>query len=60
VLLKKLFILLIVIGAVKPGFTQKLNIAVFHKNNIKALIFSTLSGKYNILGDEILVKSPNQ
>ncbi len=58
-LLKKLFILLIVIGAVKPGFTQKLNIAVFHKNNIKALIFSTLSGKYNILGDEILVKSPN-
>ena len=58
-LLNKFFILLTAISIVKPGFTQKLNIAVFHKNNIKTITFSTLSGKYNILSDGILVKSSN-
>ena len=57
-LLKRFFILLIVISTVKPGFTQKLNIAVFHKDNIKAVIFSTFSGKYNVLGDGILISNP--
>lgn len=58
-LLRKLFILLFVLSTVKPGFTQKLNIGVFHENDIKTLTLSTLSGKYNILGDGIPVKSSN-
>ena len=51
VLLKIILVLLIVISTVRCSFAQKLNIAVFHKNNIKTIIFSTLSGKYNIIGD---------
>jgi stage II sporulation protein D len=59
VLLKKFFILLILTGTFKPGFTQKINIAVFYKNNIKAVIFSTISGKYNILGNGSFIDSPS-
>lgn len=49
--LKYFLVLLIVISTEKCSFAQKLNIAIFHKENIKTIIFSTLSGKYNIKGD---------
>ena len=54
-ILKELFILLFFTVNIYPGFAQKLNISVFHKNDIKAIIFSSLSGKYNINGDGIPV-----
>jgi stage II sporulation protein D len=59
VLLKKLFIFLIFISNIFPVSGQKLNISVFHRNNIKAVIFSAISGKYNIAGDGIPVNIPH-
>ncbi len=54
-MIKELFIILVIISTVTPGITQKLNIAVFHTNDIKAVIFSPLSGKYNVFGDGVPV-----
>ncbi|UCH13262.1 MAG: hypothetical protein JSV22_09100, partial [Bacteroidales bacterium] len=56
-LLKNLLIILLVSGTVKCSFAQKLNIAVFYKKNIKTIIFTTLSGKYEIADDGTMITS---
>ncbi len=56
-LTRELFILLVIISTVNQGITQKLNIAVFHTDNIKTVIFTPVSGQYSVLGDGIPVDS---
>ncbi len=53
--LKIFIVLLFFICNIKCSFAQQLNIAVFYKKNVKKILFSTLSGNYNITGDGILI-----
>lgn len=53
--LRKCFIHIFLIITIKTGYSQKLNIALFHENNIKTLVFSTVSGEYKITGNGLPV-----
>jgi stage II sporulation protein D len=41
---------------VKSSFSQNLNVALFSEDKIKTVIFSAISGEYNVEGDGKLVK----
>ena len=52
---KKIIIIFLIIISGKSSFTQKLNVALFYENSIKTVIFSVISGEYDITGDGIQI-----
>lgn len=54
-LIRRCLIYTFLIISVKTVYSQRLNISLFHDNNIKTLVFSTVSGEYNMKGDGIVI-----